>query len=240
MIFSRGKHSRGRHAVGRREPPDVVDDEDDLLTEPAEGPFDITDAPDGVPRLDLGSLQIPAVDGVEVRVQASPEGAIQQVVLVHGENALQLGAFAAPRSEGIWDEIREEIRGSLFDEGVAVEEVPGRYGIELRARVRTPDGMNDLRFVGIDGPRWMVRAVFQGAAAVDPDAASLLSRCLSGLVVDRGHEAMPVREGLPLRLPKEMTPDPEPEPVPEPVPLDLPANGGPPTGRRKPSPRPRR
>jgi hypothetical protein len=88
---------------------------------------------------------------------------------------------------------------------VAAEEQPGDYGIELRARVRTPDGLTDLRFVGVDGPRWMVRGVFQGPVAVDADAAAPLVACLRGLVVNRGAEAKPVREPLVLRLPQEMT-----------------------------------
>ena len=94
--------------------------------EAVRGPYDVTEAPAGVQRLDLGSLQIPAIEGVEVRVQANPDGVVQQVVLVHGANALQLGVFAAPRSEGIWDEVRAEIRKSLFNDGVAAEEVDGR------------------------------------------------------------------------------------------------------------------
>lgn len=133
---------------------------------------------------------------------------IQQVVLVHGQSALQLGVFAAPRSEGIWDEVREEIRQSLFNDGAAAQEAQGEYGPELHARVRTPDGLTDLRFVGIDGPRWMVRGVYQGAAATDPSAAGPLRECLDGLVVDRGQEAKPVREPLPLRLPREVAEQP--------------------------------
>ncbi len=70
--------------------------------------------------------------------------------------------------------------------------------------MRTPEGLTDVRFVGVDGPRWMVRAVYQGPAATDPVAAGALVECLEGLVVDRGDEAEPVREPLPLRLPKEM------------------------------------
>lgn len=181
----------------------VLDSQEAEETAASRGPYDVSEAPDA-PRLDLGSLQIPAVPEVEVRVQADPQGVIQQVVLVHGQNALQLGVFAAPRSEGIWDEVREEIRQSLFNDGAAAQEVEGEYGTELRARVRTPDGLTDLRFVGIDGPRWMVRGVYQGDAATDPVAAGPLALCLDGLVVDRGHEAKPVREPLPLRLPREV------------------------------------
>ena len=195
MIFSRKRADEARD--------NGVLDAEETPSAPDRGPYDVSEAPDA-PRLDLGSLRIPAVPDVEVRVQADPQGVIQQVVLVHGQNALQLGVFAAPRSEGIWDEVREEIRQSLVGDGATAQEVEGEHGPELRARVRTPDGPTDLRFVGIDGPRWMVRGVFQGAAATDPAAAGPLAACLDGLVVDRGQEAKPVREPLPLRLPREV------------------------------------
>ncbi len=178
-------------------------DEGSVVGEHGKGPFDVAEAPPGGQRLDLGSLQIPVVEGVEVRVQADPDGTVQQVFLVSGENALQVGVFAAPRSEGIWDEVRDEIHQSLRKDGATVEELAGEYGPELRARLRTPDGPTDLRFVGVDGPRWMVRGVFHGRAATNPDSAGPLLECLYGLVVDRGQEAKPPREPLPLRLPRE-------------------------------------
>ncbi|MFC0531111.1 DUF3710 domain-containing protein [Phytohabitans kaempferiae] len=252
MMFSRRREG-GRHARDNSQRRARVDPQADVPAEPESaapsvGPYDVADAPAGVQRLDLGSLRIPAVDGVEVRVQANPDGVVQQVVLVHGENALQLGVFAAPRSEGIWDEVRAEIRKSLFDDGVAAEETEGEYGTELRARVRTPEGLTDLRFVGIDGPRWMVRGVFQGGAAADPSGAGPLIDCLHGLVVDRGQEAKPVREALPLRLPKELAAQAQAQgeataqQEAPPSPPQPPVNGAGPEqpSRRRPSPRPRR
>jgi hypothetical protein len=178
---------------------------DDEPPPPERGPYDAEHAPAGVQRLDLGSLQIPAVEGVEVRVQANPDGVVEQVVLVDGDSALQLGVFAAPRSDGIWDEVRAEIAAAMSADGVRPREVRGPYGTELTARVNTPDGPADVRFVGVDGPRWMVRALYQGAAAADPSQEGALGVVLAGLVVIRDAEARPVREALPLRLPKEMT-----------------------------------
>jgi hypothetical protein len=214
VIFSRNRGSGGRHQqaedarrarhAARRRTYDEFGVDDEAPEPLTTGPYDIADAPDDVERLDLGSMQIPAIPGVEVRVQANPEGQVQQVVLVDGANALQLGVFAAPRTEGIWDEVREDIRKQLAADGAAAEEIDGAYGVELRSRVRTPDGLTDIRFVGIDGPRWMVRGVYQGPVAADPSLAGRLAECLRGLVVDRGMEAMPVREPLPLRLPREV------------------------------------
>jgi hypothetical protein len=247
VIFSRGRGGSGKHARRRDGDPQESHVEEEPAA-PAQGPYDVSEAPAGVQRLDLGSLQIPAAQDVEVRVQANPDGVIQQVVLVHGENALQLGAFAAPRSEGIWDEVREEIRGSLAAEGAITEETDGEYGIELRARVRTPDGPTDLRFVGIEGPRWLVRGVYQGPSATDPSAAGPLAEILHGLVVDRGNEAKPVREPLPLRLPREVTEQAEQDAQGPGVTTVRPAdgeqaNGAGPDGRSpnrgRPSPRPR-
>lgn len=169
----------------------------------AAGPYDITEAEPGN-RLDLGSLHIPVVEGVDIRVQANAEGVVQQVVLVYKDSLLQLSVLAAPRSDGIWEEVRQEIRGSLQSDGGKVEERAGDFGTELRARVRVPTGQADLRFIGVDGPRWMVQAMYQGKAATDPAAEGPLRVCLEGLVVDRGKEAKPVGEPLPLRLPREM------------------------------------
>ena len=199
------KHVRaGRRAARRRRSPKSLA-ADGEPPAPERGPYDAQHAPDGVQRLDLGSLQIPAVDGVEVRVQANPEGGVEQIVLVHGDSALQLGVFAAPRSRGhLGRGARRDRRGDDRRRRRPARDPTGPYGIELAARVNTPEGPADVRFVGVDGPRWMVRALYQGAAAADPAREGALGGCLSGLVVVRDDEARPVREPLPLRLPKEM------------------------------------
>ncbi|HEY1488319.1 MAG TPA: DUF3710 domain-containing protein [Micromonosporaceae bacterium] len=168
-----------------------------------DGPYDSADAPSGVQLLDFGSIQVPADAEVELGVQDTGGGVIQQIILKSGGSALLLVAFAAPRTEPIWDEVRGDFRESLFADGVAVEEVNGAWGRALRARVRSAEGMMDLRFVGIDGPRWMLRAVFQGPAAVDPESCPPLTRSLRGLVINRGRDAMPAKEALPLTYPRE-------------------------------------
>ena len=172
---------------------------------PERGPYDVRHAPPGVDRIDFGSMQIPRFDDVEVRMQANPQdGTVEVIVLVHGDSALQVGVFAAPRTEGIWDEVREEIAAGVAAGGVRPKEIQGPYGVELTARVQTPDGPADVRFVGVDGPRWLVRALYQGPAAADPAYSGVLAQCLEGLVVVRDQEARPPREPLPLHLPKEL------------------------------------
>ena len=136
---------------------------DGTAPRPEHGPWDAEWAPDDVQRLDLGSLLIPAIDGVEVRVQANPDGVVEQVVLVVGESALQLGVFAAPRSEGIWGEVRGEIAEAMVADGVTAREIEGPYGVELVATVNTPQGPADVRFcrgrrAALDGPGRCSRA----------------------------------------------------------------------------------
>jgi hypothetical protein len=203
-MFSR---KRPRHVRPDDAPPSAalaqsLSGEDEA---PERGPYDVRHAPEGVARLDLGSLQIPAVEGVEVRVQANPEGGIEHVVLVSGAGAVEFGAFAAPRSEGIWDEVREEMIREMAAANITAREVDGAYGTELVARLPDPQGqLVDVRYVGVDGPRWFVRATFQGPVAADPAQAPVLVECLEGLVVVRDDEPRPVREPLPMRLPREM------------------------------------
>jgi hypothetical protein len=201
VIFSRRREDAGRRAA----PAIPSTGSPTRVPPPVFGPYDVTQAPeDDQARLDLGALRLPAVPGVEIQLQAGPQGQIQQVLLAHEASRLQLGVYAAPRTQGIWDEIRAEMLASLAQGGGRPREVDGEYGTEVRAQLRdSGGGVLDVRHVGIDGPRWFVHGIFIGAAAIDPDRSGPLRDVLHGLVVDRGTEARPVREALPMRLPPE-------------------------------------
>ncbi len=177
------------------------------VLERPQGPWDAADVPDDEkPRLDLGGLLVPVPPDTEVRVDVSPEGEVVAATLVRGTGAVQVNAFAAPRTEGIWAEVLDEIATSLAESGGLAERSTGPHGPELRTAVPTqaPDGsivMAPARFVGVDGPRWFLRAMYTGSAAVDPDAAAPLEEALRDVVVVRGGDPMAVRDPLPLRLP---------------------------------------
>lgn len=182
-----------------------------------QGPFDLAEVADDVPRIDLGSVRVPAVDGMEVRVDTTPEGEVAGVGFVVAGSVLQVQAFAAPRSEGIWDDVRADLRDSVTGQGGTVEEAAGRFGAELRARVpvQRPDGSSgqeSVRFVGVDGPRWFLRGVISGTGA-DPSKAAIVEEMFAGVVVVRGDQAAPPREPLPLTLPRDAAPD-SAEPTP--------------------------
>ncbi|WP_432562129.1 DUF3710 domain-containing protein [Kineococcus sp. SYSU DK003] len=173
----------------------------------AGGPFDVSEVPEDDDRLPLGGLRLKGRQGMELRFEV--EEANQRVIAVTvGMNGstVQLQTFAAPRSSGVWDEIRTEIAAAVAGQGGTAEEQDGPLGRELVCRlpVRTEDGRTahqPTRFVGVDGPRWFLRAVFSGPAAHDRAAAAELESVVRDVVVVRGAEAMAPRELIPLALP---------------------------------------
>ncbi len=172
-----------------------------------DGPWDVTEVDGRDGRVDLGALWVRGVDGMELRLELDQQ--TQQVnaaTAVLGDSALQLQAFAAPRSRGLWDEIRGEIAAAVESQGGTVEEHAGGFGTELRTRMPSagPDGRTvfaPATFVGVDGPRWFLRGVLSGRAAIDEAAAGPLLDVLRAAVVVRGTEPMAPRELLPLNLP---------------------------------------
>jgi hypothetical protein len=180
------------------------------------GPFDRSEVDGLADRLDLGALWLSGIPGMELRLEVEEQTqSLVGVTAVLGESAVQLQAFAAPRSEGIWDDIRTEIAASITSQGGTADKTSGPLGAELQARVpgQGPDGrtvFSPARFVGVDGPRWFLRAVLSGRAAIDEDAASTLLDVVRATVVVRGDEAMAPRELLTLKLPDQPdTDDPD-------------------------------
>lgn len=185
-----------------------------------EGPYDRADVPGRQGRLDLGSLWLAGVAGMQLQLeidQATSELSAATVLL--GESTMQVQAFAAPKRSGIWDDIRTEIAEAVGTQGGTAEPTEGPWGTELLARLpaRGNDGavsFQPARFIGVDGPRWFLRAVITGAAASDSTLAEPLLAVVGSTVVIRGEEAMAPRDLLPLRLPDEEVSGPEDDPAP--------------------------
>ncbi len=189
------------------------------------GPVDVSTltAADRARRLDLGALLLPAPDGdlagLEVQLQADEEsGEVLSVLVVDGaEAAVEMRAFAAPRSEGLWDQVRPEIADGAHNAGGQTAEALGAWGIELLVQVplTLPDGQQVLqvsRIAGIDGPRWFLRATFLGRAAVEPDTAGRLQAAVEQVAVVRGTGPMAPRDPIPLTVPGQQPGGPLPTP----------------------------
>jgi hypothetical protein len=174
------------------------------------GPFDVSEVEDDEGLLDLGALRIRGVPGMELRLEVDENaGQVVGATAVIGDSAVQLQAFAAPKTMGIWDDIRSEIAESILSQGGTADEARGPLGFELRTRMPSagPDGRTvfaPARFAGIDGPRWFLRAVFSGRAAIDDEAAAPLLEVVRKTVVVRGDAAMAPREMLVLKLPEQV------------------------------------
>lgn len=172
------------------------------------GPYDISEArEDGVVRIDFGSLKIPGVEGMNVNLEVDEQtDAVAAITVVLGEGGIQLQPFAAPRSGGFWEEVRGELTNGITSSGGAVDAVDGRFGVELKATVPAMSedgehGLQNVRFLGVDGNRWMLRGVLLGAAAEDARAAEVFEDIFAGCIVDRGNQPMAPGEMLPLQLP---------------------------------------
>ncbi len=163
----------------------------------AVGPYDDAEPDDGWVRLDLGSLRLPVPEGAQLQVEVDSAGPVRAVHLMTALGQITLTAFAAPRSGGLWREVVPELLARLRADGAGIERTAGEWGEEVEAV--TEHGV--LRFLAVDGPRWMLRGVAAGPADGVQARIALLRDVVRQTVVVRGCEPLPVRSPLPLRLP---------------------------------------
>lgn len=172
------------------------------------GPFDSNELESVRPYLDFGSIRIEPRNDVSISVEVE-EGTsnVVAVTLDHADSKLQLIAFAAPKSDGIWSDIRTAISQNVLSQGGEVEEGYGAVGVELRAKLPLIDdegrsaGYRLARFIGFDGPRWCLRGTVSGAALLDQKAAADINDLFRSVIVHRGDLPLPPNEPLPLTVP---------------------------------------
>ncbi|HXW43163.1 MAG TPA: DUF3710 domain-containing protein [Streptosporangiaceae bacterium] len=175
----------------------------------SEGPWDSGDSFPEAERADLGSMLVPVREGTDLQIAVTEESGISVAVVV-GDSALQLQPFAAPRSSGLWQEVLPEIATEVASAGGRSQQQEGPFGPELLAWITPPpaeDGQQlppqPLRFLGVDGPRWFLRGLISGPAAVDAALARPLEDAFAEVVVVRGEHAVPPRQPLEIQLPPE-------------------------------------
>lgn len=210
MLFGRNRHIQAETVVL---PEHLREDEDSPAADTRpDGPFDITEVETkdfSKGYMDLGAVKVPLRKNVSYRLeQEQANQKVFAVSAVHENSTLQIQAFAAPRSGGQWDEIRRE----MFDQnkntqGAKVTLEDGEFGEELLIRIpaKLPDGRKGerpARFLGVDGPRWMIRAMIMGKAALKKTEAAVLHDILKDTVIDRGERPLPARQMLELTPPE--------------------------------------
>ena len=167
------------------------------------GPWDVEDenVPDYDEYLDMGSYYLPFLKGIELRVKANR--ATQQVLgttITYGSSSVEIEAFAAPKTLGLWDDVRAD----LIEANKDAKEVEGVFGTELALPVTVKGGRKVLtRIVGVDGPRWMLRGIFSGKAATDPEGeeTKALNQFFADIVVERGDNPLAPRDLIPMHPP---------------------------------------
>ncbi|MCI2175057.1 MAG: DUF3710 domain-containing protein [Bifidobacterium thermacidophilum] len=205
--------SQGDEATTAPDQPEAAEEQADYPTEASEeyegrgedwGPWDVRDeyVPDYDEYLDLGAYYIPFMKGIELRIKAARANkAVLGATITYGTSSLEVEAFAAPKTLGLWDDVRADLLDSKSD---VAKEVPGVFGMELILPVPIKEGkMATTRIVGVDGPRWMLRGIFSGKAATDPDdeETQALNRFFSQIVVERGEEPLAPRDLIPMHPP---------------------------------------
>lgn len=181
------------------------DDDVDMLKS---GPYDYDEVAELLEnvsdqRLDLGSVILPVPPGGQLQVEMTPDGTPQAVHLATEHGRITVAAYAAPKSAGQWRSVAADLAESLRKDGARVAVETGPWGRELLAITEGAD----LRFIGVDGPRWMVRLVAAGPQGAADDGGPLVRAAraiLTETVIRRGDDPMPVREPLAVVLPPEL------------------------------------
>ena len=173
-----------------------------------EGPLDESEANPVRPYVDLGGVKVLPREGLHLRLEIE-EGSKRVVAigLDYAGSTLQVQPFAAPRSSGLWHEIRDQIADQISKQGGTTTLREGPFGPELVAEIPVATGQDAsetsrlARFIGVDGPRWFLRGVIAGEGAINPDAAAQIEDLFRSIVVVRGTAPMPPRDLIPLRMP---------------------------------------
>ena len=159
--------------------------------------FDFSDFSIGI--LDLGSLRIPLPKESQVQVEMGEQGP-RMLHIVTKVGRITPVAFAAPRKPGQWAESVEEIREGMSRDGLTVTTEPGPWGAEVV-------GKNDngqVRVIGADGPRWMLRMTLAAPAGMEADLAEMAREVAARTFVYRGEDPILAGNALPVIMPEQL------------------------------------
>ena len=133
------------------------------------GPHDIEEvtAEDLEDYVDLGALRIKLLDGMNLRLETDDAtGAVIAATITRDGATLQVQAFAAPRTTGIWDDIRHDLTESVASQGGIVEIYAGVFGAEMLTRL--PAVTPDVSPVSVSPVSWVWTAPAGSCAASSP------------------------------------------------------------------------
>ncbi|MGN6721338.1 MAG: DUF3710 domain-containing protein [Marmoricola sp.] len=194
-----------------------VVEEEQAPVEAGTGPWDAAEVSSLEGYLDFGSLLVPVVNDAELRLNIDEaSGRVMSLAWLTEEAGLEVSVFAAPRTPGVWDELRPDLVADATQRGGTVDHADGPYGAEVICSlpVQLPDGTGAIqatRIFATQGDRWLLRGALMGRPVTESEAAAPWYALFGALIVRRGAGAMPVGEALELRLPPEAQVEPGPE-----------------------------
>lgn len=176
------------------------------------GPWDVSELDPENPahtaaRLDLGGLRIRPRAGMKVQMQVDQSSGNATSVLLVGESAaVQLMVIAAAKSKPMWPQTKRALQSDADRKGGSTQDGKGPWGPVLRMAIpaTSSDGQKGIQptvVLGIDGPRWMLRATMIGKAAIDTAVMSQMVSIVQDTVVVRGDAPMAPGEVITLTPP---------------------------------------
>ena len=195
--------------------PDDLDDPDDPdddteadvevdgVDPRADGPFDFDEVDleaDEVERVEFGPLVITPFEGLGLQLHGDPEtGSVHALLAAYQDSGLELALFAAPRSGGLADELREETIEEAAQAGGHAGVANGPFGPEVQRvlPMEGPEGeqlFHVSRIWLVEGPRWLLRGTLMGRAGMvdgENEPADVFVEFFRNVVGELIHLAMP-------------------------------------------------
>lgn len=203
------------------ESDEVTAEERDAVDPRADGPFDHeevdldADAAElerlQVRRVAFGPLIVTQPHDLLLQVQGDQKTNAVYTLLAHHENSgLEVALFAAPRSGGLAEELREDIIEEATQAGGSAERAEGPFGTEVRRvlPLTGPEGeqlFHVSRIWLVEGPRWLLRGTLMGQAGLvegEKPPADFFVEFFRNLVVRRDDAPRSPGEIIQLALPE--------------------------------------
>ncbi|MFD7910755.1 DUF3710 domain-containing protein [Streptomyces sp. NPDC059752] len=155
------------------------------------GPWDVDERGwQALDLIDLGGLRIPrtAARKVQLKCSRSSEECAEAALIRDASAALQLQAFRTA-GEPEWEQVCMRLAVDVRARGGEAEQGVGRAGVELRAVIPVVSGPHEpssrtVRFIGCDGPGWLLRGVVSGEVALPESRDEWAYSCFESVVVD--------------------------------------------------------
>jgi hypothetical protein len=180
---------------------------------PGPGPYDFDEVEPVGSFIDFGHLLLPTPPA-DLKVSLECEetsGKGMAVTLEASDFVLQVSVFSATKSGGEWNEVMQQLEQSIAAQGGLTRRDHSGIGITLYVATPTVNedastSVREMRVLGFEGNRWLLRGILTGAAVNDLVVATEAEALFRSWIVRRGDEPLPPLELLELSRPPQTPP----------------------------------